>query len=230
MAKIVHSAIVGDARGKIGGNVHTKGRFGAVARAKVSPVQPRTSYQRAVRAGFTAESKAWSAETDANGRAAWESFARANPVKDVFGATRILTGHQMFVRLNRVILRCGGTRILVPPLALSIAEPTAVALVATHGPAGTLVATVTGPPAAGEAVEFWASRPQSAGRKFVGSNYRLMDVDPVLGDPGPYNLGSMYEWRFGTLITGQTIRVLIKYGNPVTGAQGMGVEGSCTVT
>jgi len=230
MAKVIYSAMVGDARGKVGGNVMTKGRFGAVDRAKVSPVQPRTSYQRAVRAGFTDASKAWSALTDQNTREAWESFARSNPVKDVFGATRILTGHQMFVRLNRVVVRLGGTQIDLPPLALSISEPISVALTATAGPAGTLVATVTGPPAAGEAVEFWAARPQNAGRKFVGSNYRLMDVDPVLGDPGPYNLGSMYEWRFGTLISGQTIRVLIKYGNPTTGAQGMGVEGKCVVT
>jgi len=70
MAKIQFSAVVGDARGKVGGNVFTKGRSGAVLRTKVSPVQPRSSFQRAVRSGFTAESKAWTGDLDDTQRAA----------------------------------------------------------------------------------------------------------------------------------------------------------------
>ena len=153
MAKALPSAVVGDVRGKIGGHVHTKGRFGMVVRAKVSPVQPRSIHQRGARSGFSKESKDWSGSLDDTKRAAWDSFARANPVKDVFGATRILTGHQMFVRLNAVILRCYGTQIDVPPLALSIGEPGTVAATATEGPPSTFHITYTNPPAADERVE-----------------------------------------------------------------------------
>ena len=229
MAKALPSAVVGDVRGKIGGHVHTKGRFGMVVRAKVSPVQPRSIHQRAVRSRFTAQSKGWAALASDALRAAWESFARANPVKDVFGATRILTGHQMFVRLNAVILRLGGTALTAPPLALSIAEPTTVAVTAAHGVPTVMTVTVTGPPLANACAEIWGARPQSAGRKFVGSAYRLLMVSAAAA-PGPYDLGGWWDARFGTLQLGQIVRVLVKYGDKVSGAQGMGVEASCTAT
>ena len=59
MAKILFSAVVGDARKKIGGVVFTKGSTGAVVRRKVSPTQPRTQDQRNVRASFSSLSKNW---------------------------------------------------------------------------------------------------------------------------------------------------------------------------
>lgn len=229
MAKALPSAVVGDVRGKIGGHVHTKGRFGMVVRAKVSPVQPRSSFQRNVRSDFTAQSKGWSGLLSDAMRAAWESFARANPTKDVFGATRILTGHQMFVRLNRVIVRLGGTAITLPPLALSIAEPLSVAIVAVHGTPSTVTTTVTGPPTGDECAEIWAARPQNPGRKFIGSNYRLI-ATKAAASAGPYNDGNDYDTRFGSILAGQTIRVLVKYGNKTTGAKGMGVEATCLAT
>jgi hypothetical protein len=229
MAKIQYSAVVGDARGKVGGNVLTKGRYGAVARTKVSPVQPRTSHQRTVRSTFTGLSKGWSGlATDAL-RAAWDSFAQANPVKDVFGNTRILTGHQMFVRLNAVILRCTGTPLTAPPLALTIAEPTTVVITAAHGTPTVMTVTLTGPPTGSECAEIWGARPQSAGRKFVGGAYRLLMVGAAAG-AGPFDLGGWWDARFGTLQLGQIVKVLVKYGSKTTGAQGMGVEAKCTAT
>jgi len=226
MAKVQYSAVVGDARGKIGGVVATKGRFGAVVRTKVSPVQPRSTAQRNVRAGFTNESKGWSGELDDTKRAAWDSFAQANPVKDVFGNTRILTGHQMYVRLNRVIVQCGGTQILLPPLALSITEPLTVDVDSFLGPPRSLQINVTGPPTGTECAEIWACAPKNPGRRFLGSAFRLLKVEAAAA-AGPYEVATVYEARFGSIITGQVIHVLVKYGNKATGAQGMGVEASC---
>jgi hypothetical protein len=229
MAKIQYSAVVGDARGKVGGNVLTKGRAGPVVRTKVSPVQPRTSHQREVRSRFTAESKAWSAlATDAL-RAAWDAFAKANPVKNVFGATRWLTGHQMFVRLNAVILKCLGTAITAPPLSLSIAEPLTVVVTAAHGTPTVMTVTITGPPTGNECAEVWGAAPQSAGRKFIGGAYRELMVGAAAGT-GPFDLGGWWDARFGTLQAGQIVRVLVKYASKTTGAQGMGVEAKCTAT
>jgi hypothetical protein len=229
MAKVQPSAMVGDARGKIGGHVHTKNRFGMVVRKKVSPVQPRSGPQRVVRSGFTQASKDWTALLTNSQRAAWDSFARNNPVKDVFGNTVILTGHQMYVRLNRVIVRAGGTAIDVPPLSLSIAEPLSVTPTAAHGTPGTLSIAVTNPPTGTECPEIWAAAPQNAGRKFIGSKYRLLGIAAAAA-PGPYSYGGEYELRFGTIQVGQIIHVLVKYGNKATGAQGMGLEASCTAT
>lgn len=229
MAKVQYSAVVGDARGKVGGNVLTKGRFGAVVRTKVSPVQPRSSHQRNVRSSFTGHSKAWSLLASAAMRTAWDSFARANPIKDVFGNTRILTGHQMYVRVNRVIEMCGGTKLDVPPLSLSIGEPGIVTAAAVHNAPGTVTMTPTVNPAATECAELWAAPPLNPGRKFVGSIYRLLGVAPA-GQAGPYHDGGTYEGRFGTIQVGQTIRVMVKYANKFTGAQGFGAEASCVAT
>jgi len=223
MAKVQYSAVVGDARGKIGGVVATKGRFGAVIRTKVSPVQPRSSFQRNVRAGFTNESKGWSGELDDTKRAAWNSFAQANPVKDVFGNTRILTGHQMYVKLNRVIVQCGGVQIDVPPLSLSIAEPLTVTLEVSAGPPSVYLITVTGPPTGTECAELWACAPKNPGRRFLGSAFRMLAAAGA-AEVGPYNVKGRFEERFGSIQNGQTYHCIVKYGNNVTGAQGMGVQ------
>lgn len=229
MAKSQPSAVVGDVRGKIGGHVHTKGRYGMVIRTKVSPVQPRTSFQRTIRSRFTGLSKGWSAlATDAL-RSAFDAFARANPIKDVFGNTRTLTGHQMYLRLNAVILQCGGTAITAPPLSLSIAEPTTVAVTALVGSPGSVCVTVTGPPLSNSHAEVWGARPMSAGRKFVGSAYRLLHVFGK-AVAGPYYVDPYWEDRLGKLVGGQKIRVLVKYADELTGAQGLGVEASCLAT
>jgi hypothetical protein len=129
MAKIVFSAIVGDARKKIGGNVFTKGRSGAFVRRKVSPTQPRTSAQRNARASFTDLSKAWSgASMDDTKRAGWNALASNYPVKDKFGASHTLTGLQMFQKLNRVIATIGGSLIYTPPASLAAGYPGAIAV------------------------------------------------------------------------------------------------------
>lgn len=133
MAKIVFSAVVGDARKKAGGVVFTKGRTGAVVRRKVSPIQPRSQAQRNVRSSFTAFSKRFGSQnlTDAD-RAGWISLAVANPRKDVFGQTKVLTGLQMYQSCNRNLNSLGITTPEDhPPAALLAGSPGALTLVST---------------------------------------------------------------------------------------------------
>jgi hypothetical protein len=229
MAKVQYSAVVGDARGKIGGNVATKGRFGAVMRRKVSPVQPRSAEQRSVRSRFTNYSKGWSGlATDAL-RVAWEYFAKNNPLKDTFGNTVVLTGHQMYVRLNAVLDRIGGTPITAPPLALTVAEPGELTVTAATGTPGTLDIAVTNEADTRETPEVWAAPPQNPGRKFIGGKYRLISVQGA-HVAGPYHVGAAFEAKYGAILAGQTIHVLVKFANVDTGAQGLGNEGSATAT
>ena len=122
MAKILFSAVVGDARKKIGGVVFTKSRFGAIVRRKVSPVQPRTNFQRSVRANFTATSKAWSGSLNDTQRQGWINLAAANPVKDRFGNSQVLTGLQMFERVNRNLHTSGFPPLTDAPLSLSVTD------------------------------------------------------------------------------------------------------------
>lgn len=128
MAKILFSAVVGDARKKIGGVVFTKSRFGAIVRRKVSPVQPRTNAQRAVRANFTANSKEWSGLLTGPQRQAYTNLAAANPVKDRFGNSQVLTGAQMYNKVSRNLHTCGLLVLPTAPLSLSVDDPGGIAL------------------------------------------------------------------------------------------------------
>jgi hypothetical protein len=132
LAKIVFSAVVGDARKKAGGVVFSKVRTGAIVRRKVSPVQPRSQYQRTVRSLFTSLSKYWGASLSDTQRSGWNALAAANPRKDVFGQTKTLTGLQLFQSCNRNLNSLGITTVLEdPPAALSAGSPGTLTLVST---------------------------------------------------------------------------------------------------
>lgn len=219
MAKIVTSALVADIRKKIGGNVFTKGRSGAFVRRKVSPVQPRSQFQRNVRAAFTALSKAWSASpmTDIL-RAAWNALATNYPLKDKFGASHTLTGLQMFQKINRNMQTIGHAVITTPPptleapspgnLTVTAAAPSTLTVLADNLIVGTEVAAIFG------------AAQQSPGRTFVGNKYRLLTT-MVFASPTPWDIGAVYTAKFGALIATKKVSILVKYIRPETGAAGM---------
>lgn len=120
MAKVQFSAAVGDLRNKVGGAVFTKTRAGAMLRRKVSPTQPHTSAQMAVRANFSALAKSWSSDLSAIQRASWNELAKSYPVKDVFGAAHPLTGLQLYISLNRNLQVIGQTAIADAPASLAV--------------------------------------------------------------------------------------------------------------
>ena len=68
--KILWGALVVDGRRKIGGQVASKNRGGAYMRNKVTPVNPQTAAQTAIRNRLAGLSQAWRALTAAQ-RAAW---------------------------------------------------------------------------------------------------------------------------------------------------------------
>jgi hypothetical protein len=126
MAKILFGGVVSDARKKLGGIVFTKGRFGAVVRKKVSPVQPRSNAQRGVRANFTGNSKAWSGTLTSAQRQAYINLAAANPKKDRFGNSMTLTGAQLFNSLSRNLHTCALNPLTTAPTGLSVDDPAGI--------------------------------------------------------------------------------------------------------
>jgi hypothetical protein len=219
MAKIVFSAVVGDARKKIGGTVFTKSRFGAIVRRKVSPIQPRTNAQRAVRANFTAVSKAWSGVLDDPKRLAWSNLAAANPVKDRFGNSQILTGLQMYERVNRALNTISVARLDIAPLTLTGIDLGGCTLSQAAGPLGALSITVNN--AAGELYKYviTASPYKSPGRTFVGKAYRIIEV--IVGTTAmPYDFTTALKAKFGDFATGQRLNIGIYVVTIATGAIG----------
>jgi hypothetical protein len=217
MAKIVTSALVADVRKKIGGNVFTKGRHGAFTRRKVSPVQPRTQTQRNVRANFSSLAKAWSgASMDDTKRAAWNALATNYPQKDKFGASHILTGLQMFLKLNRVLNSIGIVTLYDAPATLEAGFPGGLTITATSP--GTLTVATDNNAPAGQTKMYFAAAQQSPGRTFVGNRYRLIDYD---AGAGAYDIATLYMAKFGPLIAGKKVPVLVAFANTSTGAKGV---------
>jgi len=87
--KIKFGALVVDGRGKIGGHVASKNRGGAYLRTKVTPVNPQTSFQNAVRNRLTAFAQAWRGLA-ASQRAAWNSSVSDFSKTDIFGDIKTL--------------------------------------------------------------------------------------------------------------------------------------------
>lgn len=216
MAKVAFSAIVSDLRNKVGGNVFTKVRSGPMVRIKVSPTQPRTAAQQAVRSNFTALSKAWDALTQTD-RDGWISLAASLPQKDIFGNTYFLTGLQLYQQLNRNLASIGVAKISTAPASVTVGSPGALTIVATAGTPALTVTSATAP-AAGEVPLIFATKPLNAGRQFVGNNRQILDSTVVAGTAGPWDIKTLWTAKYGALAAGQNINLGVRFINNTTGA------------
>lgn len=216
--KAKFGAIVVDGRGKIGGHVASKNRAGAYFRTKVSPVNPQTSYQLGTRNRFTGFSQAWRGLTQQQ-RDAWNGAVSDYARTDVFGDLKNPTGFNLYQRLNNNLSVVGASAIATPPLPAEVGEVIAESLTYTVAiPA--LSVTMSGAVPAGTYVKVWATAPQSPGRSFVKSQYRLIGVlDPA--EPTPVNILSDYTDKFGSVgEIGQKIFVKLEAINGSTGQNG----------
>jgi hypothetical protein len=223
MAKVAFSAAISGLRNKVGGIVFTKVRSGPMLRIKVSPTQPRTSAQTAVRAYFTTLSKAWDTITQSQ-RNGWLALAASLPQKDVFGGTYYLTGLQLFQLANRNLQTIGVATIQDAPAGLSVGAPGALTVVSAVGPPITLTVDAAVEPAAGEVPVIYAAAPLNAGRQYVGNNLQILDATEAAATAGPWDIAAKYAAKYGALAAGQNINLGVKYINNTTGAASLLVK------
>jgi hypothetical protein len=231
MAKILFGAGVADARNSLGGSTFTKNRFGAVLRQKVSPAQPRTPAQNKVRAAFSAFSKAWGSNLTAAQRAAWTALATAYPQPDKFGNPQVLTGLQMYQKVNRNLYTIGQPRQDTAPGTLAVTALTSAALTATSGgtPVLSLAFTPTPLPANHHLVVFMTPE-LSPGKTFVTSFLKLVFADTAAASASPHNLLAAWSAIFGALISGSQIVVQAFAINDLTGAAAQATGASAITT
>jgi hypothetical protein len=115
MARILLGPLISDARGKQGGLVFSRNAAGHYTRAKVSPVQPRTADQIAIRAAITYLSQYWRDTMTPTMRTSWENYAKSTPLTDRFGAKVCVSGLAMFLRTNVFLRREGGPTLTTAP-------------------------------------------------------------------------------------------------------------------
>lgn len=177
-----------DARGSIGGQTHSRNRFGPYVRARTTPVNPNTNRQSVVRAAAAVLAARWSSVLTQVQRTAWIAYANAIVRTNKLGAQIKLTGFNHFVRSNleaivhsEAVLYDGPVLLTLPaqiaPISAIIDEATQMIAV-TFDNSGAWASQATG------RVFVYMSQPKTPGTEFIGGPYRFAGV--IEGEaPGP---------------------------------------------
>lgn len=174
MAKILFGDGITDARGKVGGSVYTKNRYGAVRRRKVTPSNPRSSAQTNVRALFSALTKAFRSLTAAE-IAAWNSAVQNFKGTNIFKQSKVLTGHALYMKLNRNLDSIATAHISTPPLPSAVGTNSIASVLSDTGGAAMSV-TLDAVVAAGTALIVEATPGMSAGKQPSRNQFRQLGV------------------------------------------------------
>lgn len=216
--KAKFGAIVTAGSGKIGGHVASKNKSGAYFRTKVTPSNPQTIAQLAVRSAFSASSKAWSGLTDSQ-RASWASAAQNFKGSNIFGDSVAPSGFNLYKKINDNLANIGEAAISVAPQNIAPDPIETLAATANHT---THAVTLTFTPAiaAGAKMVVMATAPQPAGKSFVKNLYRKVGVYDS-ADVSPLVITSDYAAKFGTVsIAGQKIFFKVFLVDVATGVAG----------
>ncbi len=226
--KIKFGALVVAGSGKIGGHVAARNSSGSYLRTKVTPTNPRTVDQIAARARLGANAKEWGNITQAQ-RDAWNQNAVDFNSKNVFGDDIKLSGINVFSRLNNNLLLIGESIISAPPTAERFAGPTTVSISSVVA-GGVLTISPDFDVPVGAAGVVRMTAPQSAGKKFVKSEFRVINIAPE-GSAAPYDVSAAYVSKFGALpLEGQKVFVEVYVISKTTGIASQRTVGSTITT
>lgn len=219
MAKVLFTAIVADMRNKLNGTVFSKNRYGAYTRTKVTPVNPQSADQQTVRGRFGAFSANWRGLSEAD-RISWINAAPAFPIIDIFGNSKILSGHALYNKVNLNLAQAGQAAITTAPSAVEMPSLVSLAIV-PEGP-GTLPMTagITAVPAGFSCVVF-ATPTYGAGISFVKNKFRYLTTIAAAATLNPAVLGGIYVSKFGDMAVGDKVSVIAFLVNNTSGQAGV---------
>lgn len=214
--KIKWGSLAVDGRGKIGGHVASKNRAGAYIRTKVTPVNPQTLFQSAVRAAFTAFSQAWRTLSDSQ-RLAWDSAVSDWGTTDIFGDIRNPTGKNLYQKLNMLLSTIGQPSVSVPysPTTSFLAPDYVLAADFGTQTVSIDLDTYTVPIGATMIVE--ATPGISRGKSFVKGKYRVLATFPAT-TTGVVDISAAYIARFGSVVADKNVWVAVKIVSSTTPA------------
>lgn len=122
----------GELVGSMGNNTWQRGRFGAILRARTTPVDPQSTAQIETRSALSQLSQTWKNDLLQVVRDGWNTYAQNTPWTNTFGDPVTLTGRQMFIRTNLPNLRFRNDVIEFPPSIPGVpSNPQVVTVTAT---------------------------------------------------------------------------------------------------
>lgn len=234
MAKIKFGAIVSDVRGSIDSVTYARSRYGAYARKKVTPVNPNTAKQSAIRALFGAASSLFrSLGTDLiNG---WNEVAPQYTRSNIFGDNLPLSGQTLFTKLKTQLTALGISENPTPMTPQTVPAPDAFEVLCDQSAATIQFKDATTTTAA-QVFAIYASAPVSAGKTFFSrSELRLVKVIAASTAGAEVALYGDYSAVFGpvlgsTVSIGKKIRFQAKLVNVPNGQAGVEYHYDAIVT
>ncbi|KKM95346.1 hypothetical protein LCGC14_1189190 [marine sediment metagenome] len=176
MALVLYGGGIADMRGSVGGNVHSRNRYGNYIRQKTKPVNPNSSAQQIIRNIMGSVVNRWSNVLSAAQRAAWETYAAAISFTNKLGQSVKLTGANHYIRTNVVRVQEGILVLDAAPTDLTL--PATDALFAISVSSATQIITVSFDDSAAWASENSARMtiqqgiPQAQSRQFFNGPFR----------------------------------------------------------
>lgn len=195
MALIKYGAVISEARGKEAGVIFSRNAYGAYLKQKVSPVNPNTSFQSAVRNRLAAIAQAYKDLNSAE-KTEWTDFGAQQIRINRFGDQTAFTGFAAYIKCNQNLVNVGEDPITSPVAPISFPElelsfatlnDTTIELAFTPDPIGTGLKMV---------IDMTPSI--LGGKKFVKNLYRQIAVSAV-NQGANLSLTTAYPAKFGAL-------------------------------
>ena len=202
--------------GKLAGTVmNIGGASGPSARVWAKPRIKRTAFTQLVKGLFSGLSTAFRTLTSTQ-IDAWNTAANnTNPTalrSNVFGDQKVVTGAQLFQRVNNILASLGLPSYALPPLA-GIADTITAATLAAGATLQTLTLDLTFFSGAvvvpaNSYIKVYATAQRGASVSAFGeSQYRFIGFYPAAAVSNPLNIAPDWSTRFGLLILGQRLAV-----------------------
>lgn len=206
MAKIKFGMMMTDARGKLGGQVFSKNRAGAYVRTKVTPVNPRTTFQQVSRSILGTLSTGWSALTDAQ-RASFNLAVEDWQKTDIFGDLKKPTGKNLYTGLNKNLAQSGQSLVTDAPAKTEF--PSLVGVSAGIDPVTREFKIVNLPALTAGKYQVMITPPLTAGTNFVKNKLRVIGyADSLLAVNTLVN--AEYSSRFGVYTPASNIHFSVR--------------------
>ena len=216
MARIKFGMMMTDARGKLGGHVFTKARNGATVRTKVTPANPKTSAQGAVRSRFSTISQSWRTLSEEQ-RIAWNNKASTVGKTNIFGDSYFPSGKNLYVAINTNILTAGGYAINIPPADVVLPDVllSGIAFDSLAGSLEVSLESLVNP--TGNTAIIFCSPCLSKGVFNASGKERYVSAVNLTGTSTVANIYDDYVAKYGALQSGSKIFIKAKIVNVSSG-------------
>lgn len=181
MALLKLGSLAVDIRGSVGGVTFARNRGGAYARARVAPLNPASPQQGFVRSTLADLVQRWSSALTASQRAAWNLYADNVLLNNSLGEPRKVSGINMYVRSNQLIIQTGGSVLDTAPTTFTVG-PTFSPVFDFNAANDTFDVDGLGgytPPTGGVRLFISQSTPQNPGVNFHKSPFRQVFGDLI---------------------------------------------------